>query len=448
MSGFSAAVKLGDLDDYLTPANDCIIPLTSSKAGIMKPVTNTDVADTSAVIAGVTLSDCLACSGCVTSAETILLESQSVDELLNRVSASPNLKVVFSLSSASRRALAAHYKIPPTDLSEWLFAQLCPLLGNSLKGVLDLSLAEAIVLNESVREQAKSDSLVLTSHCPGWTCYASKLLGEDVLKHLSRVKSAEQIQGLILKRVLPTCSQFSPSPKIMHVLIAPCFDKKLEIIRPGYDAMVDLALSSTECIDMIRRASLVLGTNPSRVSDPIYSLLGLRDVWVPPTVDASAILSGGYAQVAAGPSAEWSLSGGKSDLFQSDRYMRSNGFRNIQNVTRRVKSGQLNTFRVIEVMACPGGCPFGGGQPSQIAPVEEASYWQRILAFFHSTDQTGANLVKPIITCNPDEYEPAVRMRKLIDQICPLDIFTEWKSLAPIDEETGEKKTLASDLKW
>ena len=414
MSGFSAAVKLGDLDDFLSPANECIVPLVPqpSKVGIIKSVSGKDGA-----VAGISLSDCLACSGCVTSAETILLQSQSVDELMEKWS---DFSIVFTISSASRRALSDHFGVSQLELCGWLQKRL-------QVPVLDISLAEAIVLSESLADQQVGP--VLTSHCPGWTCYAVKMLGKEILSRLSRVKSAEQIQGMIIKNVCqqPHRRMFSHIPvyntkPIFHVLVSPCFDKKLEIIRPEYAGMVDLVLATMEFVDLLAGKTPV--DVPSKFD--IYSLIGLRTIWVP---SSSGVESGGYAQAAADQehiNSEWT--GRSSDLTQrGNQFMRSNGFKNIQNITRRIRSGTLKNYTLVEVMACPGGCPRGGGQPSGTKNATNT---------FHET-------------CSPNKYVPALQMRKKLEAVMPPGwLYTEWKALVPIDPATGNKLPTASDLKW
>lgn len=67
------ANKLSDLDDFLTPGLECIKP--TQKPDLIK-------SSGSEKIGSITLADCLACSGCVTSAETVLIQQHSVDEFL------------------------------------------------------------------------------------------------------------------------------------------------------------------------------------------------------------------------------------------------------------------------------------------------------------------------------------------------------------------------------
>ena len=79
---FSGALRLTDLNDFIGPSQDCIkpieIPKNTVKRGKIKLDGAVNVSQSKPVIS---LTDCLACSGCVTSAETILIESQSAETL-------------------------------------------------------------------------------------------------------------------------------------------------------------------------------------------------------------------------------------------------------------------------------------------------------------------------------------------------------------------------------
>lgn len=72
----------------------------------------------------VTLHDCLACSGCVTTAETILLEHQSVDELLSKL-ADPAVHVVMSISPQSRASLGLYHGLSTTQVGHGSSVHLC-----------------------------------------------------------------------------------------------------------------------------------------------------------------------------------------------------------------------------------------------------------------------------------------------------------------------------------
>lgn len=94
------------------------------------------------------LQDCLACSGCVTSAETVLLEHQSEAEFLSKL-ADPDTTVVVSISPQSRAALAAFYGLSPAEALQKLTGFL---KGLGVRAVLDISDGRDFALLEAAAE--------------------------------------------------------------------------------------------------------------------------------------------------------------------------------------------------------------------------------------------------------------------------------------------------------
>ena len=102
-SRFSGVVKLSNVNDFISASQDCVVAGTASSQpnrGISKEPVK------------ISLQDCLACSGCVTSAETALLENQSSDEFLRKIEDS-TVKVAVTISSVARTALAVAYDMSP-----------------------------------------------------------------------------------------------------------------------------------------------------------------------------------------------------------------------------------------------------------------------------------------------------------------------------------------------
>ena len=159
----------------------------------------------------VSLHDCLACSGCVTSAETVLLQHQSTGELMQRL-ADPGWTVVMSLSPQSVASLAALHQLPAAECAARLAAFLRRL---GVRAVFDIAASRQLALAEAAQEfmqryrqsqrgaqalSAASSSSggsgtdsshaagplpMLASACPGWVCYAEKTHGEHVLPYIS-----------------------------------------------------------------------------------------------------------------------------------------------------------------------------------------------------------------------------------------------------------------------
>ncbi|CAI5507575.1 unnamed protein product [Closterium sp. Naga37s-1] len=565
MSNFSAALRLTDLNDFIAPSQACVVTAQGQRvgggegagaAGEVK-LRGTGVGGFEQARQGregeavkVTLHDCLACSGCVTTAETVMLEQQSAHHMLQHLphpgahadkgeqmgqgEQGRKVVVVVSLSPQSRAALAAHYKITPLQAFRKLTSFLHSLgvaavfdtsasrdvalieachefvcafrrhaaahattalasasapagtMNGSVSGLAAMPHAssdhraaagatplassdmvptarsaaatEAAAGRESGAEAAQesgqsappnatpppipTDSLphlpVLASACPGWVCYAEKAHGEYILPHMSRVKSAQQTMGALLKRFYASRLNTSPE-QLYHVAVMPCYDKKLEAARDDFllpggaqgdaegvgedsrDAEgggerlteVDCVLTSGEIFALLQEQGVDFMALEER---PLDSMLT--------NVDASGHLygvaggSGGYAEailryaalelfgVHVPPGAlEWQAVR-NADMRECSvavdgqpvlRVACAYGFRNIQNVLRRAKQGRC-PYHYVEVMACPGGCLNGGGQrpPEQRKAQPTRSYLQDLEAHYLAQVETRSPFANPL----------------------------------------------------
>ncbi|GAX82236.1 hypothetical protein CEUSTIGMA_g9664.t1 [Chlamydomonas eustigma] len=311
MAQFSGAVRIADLNDYIAPSQACVVALNSSKAMVpaeevgqvsfqsstskqeklgasqdsgSKPHWTQAQAAVPGQAVKVTLHDCLACSGCVTSAETVLLESQSGQEVMKKLREAAEAQVgsasapvvIVSLAPQSVAALTALYNMSPTEayarLSSWFY-------GHGATAVLDICDSRDLSLIETAHEFIDryrrshecttstptsgnlSPSLIgkgllpmLASACPGWVCYAEKTHGEFVLPYISSTKSPQAMMGSLVKRLLAGrlgCSDVHLS-RLFHVTVMPCYDKKLEASREeltvheGKVPEVDCCLTTSE----------------------------------------------------------------------------------------------------------------------------------------------------------------------------------------------------------
>ena len=272
----SAILSADDLNDFIAPGAACIKPVETLPAQQPQEenaheVTREDKVVANAAPAQISLTDCLACSGCVTSAETVLISLQSHAEVLSALDAAPPLErearngicqsnggtglhsngdlkrpriYVASVSPQVRASLAATYSMTERE-SGWLIDQLLSgpdglasggKYGNSFSFVVDTNAMREVALYKGAEEVSRAltaDAIakkpVLTSACPGWVCYAEKT-HPHILPHLSRVKSPQALTGILLKTVLSKLLGVTPD-QIWHLAIMPCFDKKLEASR-------------------------------------------------------------------------------------------------------------------------------------------------------------------------------------------------------------------------
>ncbi|KAG5930657.1 Cytosolic Fe-S cluster assembly factor nar1 [Claviceps pazoutovae] len=270
---------------------------------------------------------------------------------------------------------------------------------------------------------------VLSSACPGWVCYAEKT-HPHVLPVLSKIKSPQAFLGTMLKTTLSRKLGIPPH-RIWHLAVMPCFDKKLEASReeltdevwagsglPGRGVRdVDCVITSKEVLMLAESRGLDFFDSTCDAT-PAYSLppvppfpsKELQDFLFPPLVrkqvPRTAGSSGGLLyhilqrKAAQIPGAqihttrgrnsdvvEFVVAVGGSPVFKAARYY---GFRNIQNLVRRLKPARASRmpggkpfgsarrptgkqtaleYGYVEVMACPGGCTNGGGQVKIDDPV-------------------------------------------------------------------------------
>ncbi|EPE08240.1 cytosolic fe-s cluster assembly factor nar-1 [Ophiostoma piceae UAMH 11346] len=284
----SAILSADDLNDFISPGVACIKPVETLPAVAEQTSTDPNLehevfrdegptASANAGPAQISLTDCLACSGCVTSAEAVLVSLQSHAEVLRALDSGPSWSpesasasttsafttstttptattttnpdtrlFVASVSPQTRANLAAACGSGVTEqeagyMLEHLLSGADGLRSggafkNGFTWVVDTNTAReaTLVLGADEVLQATSTKTpkakpLLTSSCPGWVCYAEKT-HPHVLSYLSKVKSPQALMGTLLKTTLSRTLGI-PVDRIFHVAVMPCFDKKLEASR-------------------------------------------------------------------------------------------------------------------------------------------------------------------------------------------------------------------------
>ncbi|KAF8099580.1 hypothetical protein N665_0241s0013 [Sinapis alba] len=409
---FSPTLRLGDLNDFIAPSQACVVSLKGSKKPIDKKPDRPQVVLTpkqQLEPVKISLKDCLACSGCITSAETVMLEKQSLDEFLSALSKGKD--VIVSLSPQSRASIAVHYDISPLQVFKKLTTFLKSL---GVKAVFDTSCSRDLVLIEACNEfvnrfkkassedgdNSQSPLPVLSSACPGWVCYAEKTLGSFVLPYVSSVKSPQQAIGAAIKHHL--CQALGLRlEEIYHVTVMPCYDKKLEAARDDFvfdDNLteVDSVLTTGEILDLIKLKGVEFKDLEESPLDRM-----LTNVTEEGHLYGVAGSSGGYAETIFRHAAK-ALFGHTVEgplefktLRNSDfreltlelegktvlKFALCYGFQNLQNIVRKLKTRKCD-YQYVEIMACPAGCLNGGGQitpktgqtPKELINSLEATY--------------------------------------------------------------------------
>ncbi|KAI4822018.1 hypothetical protein KUCAC02_007586 [Chaenocephalus aceratus] len=402
-SQFSGVLQLTDLDDFITPSQECVKPVKIEKK-LGKSVAKIQIEDDGSYVqvnkdggkqklekAKITLEDCLACSGCITSAESVLITQQSHEELLkvlhnNKANAEEQKVVVVSISPQSRASIAAHFDLSSTEAGRRLTSFF---KGIGVHHVFDTSFSRTFSLLESQREfvkrfkRKKQDSKalpMLTSACPGWICYAEKTHGEMILPYISTTRSPQQMMGSLVKGHFAEQQGLSPQ-QIYHVAVMPCFDKKLEASRSDFylneaeTREVDCVITSGEVQKMLEEKNVSLKDVDPAPLDTMFSSVSEDEF-----LSHSGSGSGGYLhhvftyaakQLFGEEVKELTYKTLRNKDFQEVTLEKDGvvqlsfaftyGFRNIQNLVQKLKKGK-SPYHFVEVMACPSGCINGGGQ--------------------------------------------------------------------------------------
>nr|CAG4647867.1 EOG090X05AC [Moina brachiata] len=403
-SKFSSVIQLTDLDDFITPGQECIKPVKVEKP-VSVGAAKIRIGEDGSYVqvnqhgeaqkltkAKITLNDCLACSGCITTAETVLIGQQSHTELLkicqdiesnNSTRQFDHLAVI--LSSQPILSFAAKYNLTPADSRaklSGLFRQLGAKYIYDVESFLDISLTECakdFVKRFKEKDTKPQSTPVIASACPGWVCYAEKTHGEWILPYVSEIKSPQQIAGMLIKDTLPTKLETTPS-RLAVVAVMPCFDKKLEASRSDFvrgepeSHDVDMVLTPVELEQMLDEISMNFSDiEPAHVDKLTESV---DSDWLVPAGSGS----GGYAEhvfryavreLCGAQVAEVNFQTAKNSDMKEAVYEHNgapvfrvaiaNGFRNIQNLVQKMKRKKCN-YDYVEVMACPSGCLNGGAQ--------------------------------------------------------------------------------------
>jgi iron only hydrogenase large subunit-like protein len=211
--------------------------------------------------AAITLNDCLACSGCITSAETVLIAMQHEQELLSILKERNGKVIVVSVSSQSRASLGAKWGMTKQEVWNALCFYFKSVLG--VDDVFDIDFARDLSLMSTAKEflnRFSTNQAMLSSACPGWICYAEKT-HPVIIPLLDTSKSPQQVMGSLVKDYYTKKRGISPN-QIYHVSVMPCYDKKLEASRKDFyndvysTRDVDLVLSTLEVEKLVAGSNL------------------------------------------------------------------------------------------------------------------------------------------------------------------------------------------------
>ncbi|MFA6383827.1 MAG: NADH-dependent [FeFe] hydrogenase, group A6 [Candidatus Omnitrophota bacterium] len=295
---------------------------------------------------------------------------------------------VVQIAPAVRVAIGEAFGFPVgVNLTKKLYALLRRL---GFKAVFDTNFAADVTIMEEASEfeerllAAKKPLPLITSCCPAWVDFMEKF-HPDMIEHFSSCKSPHEILGALSKTYYAKKNNIDPA-KIFNVSIMPCTAKKYEISRSdemsasGYQD-VDVSLTTRELARMIKQAGIDFSTLPDEECDSILGEYAGAGVIFGATGGVmEAALRTAYYFITGKDlgkvefDAVRGLKGVKETEIDVDgkkiRIAVAHGLGNVEYVLGKIRAakaaGKEMPYHFVEVMACPGGCVGGGGQPYMV----------------------------------------------------------------------------------
>ncbi len=322
---------------------------------------------------------CALCGQCINVCPVGALSEKDYTAEVWKAIHDPDKIVIAQDAPAVRAALGEEFGLPPGTLVTGKMLEALRRLGFDV--IFDTNFAADLTIieegNELLKRVKEGGTLPMITSCsPGWIKYIEHFYPQ-LLPHLSTCKSPHQMLGALAKTYYAQKAGVDPS-KIVTVSIMPCTAKKFECNRPemvdsGFQD-VDYVLTTRELARMIKNAGIDFTSLPDgHYDDPLGEYSGAATIFGATGGVMEAALRTAY-EVATGKKLEnvdfagvRGLEGVKEAAVNVDglgevRVAVSHGLGNAKKLMERLAAGKAN-YHFIEVMACPGGCVAGGGQP-------------------------------------------------------------------------------------
>lgn len=325
-------------------------------------------------------SECVYCGQCVAVCPTGALTIKSqVDEVWKELE-NPNKKVVVQFAPSVRVVIGEMFGFEPGANSTKKLNAALKAVGFDL--VFDTNFSADLTImeeaNEFIDRLSNGGKLPLfTSCCPAWVRYL-ETEHPEMLEHLSSCKSPQGMLGAIIKKYVPEYYKDITNENIVSVSVMPCTAKKAEAIRKQFRREdgtyeIDYVLTTQELGRLIKSAGVDFKSIEGVEADsPFGKYTGAGTIFG---------VSGGVAEAAARTAYQMVTGEELTDVVISP--MRGthrvktveldlkgtkvkvkivNTLREAEKCLQEIQEGKAD-YQLLEVMACPGGCINGGGQP-------------------------------------------------------------------------------------
>ena len=328
---------------------------------------------------------CVNCGQCIVACPVGALREKDNTDLVWDAIADPDKVVVIQTAPAVRAALGEEFDLPIGTAVTGKMVSAIKGLGVDYVFDTDTG-ADLTIMEEGTelleRIQNGGKLPMITSCSPGWIKFCEHNF-PDFIDNLSSCKSPHQMFGAVLKTYWAEKQGIDPK-NIVNVSVMPCVAKKFECGREEMEVNgnrdVDIVISTRELARMIKQSGLQFNELPEiKFDTPFEEASGAGVIFgVTGGVMEAALRT--VADILAGEDLEnidyhqvRGIDGIKEATVKiGDKEIRAaiaHGLGNARKLLDSIREGKAN-YDFIEIMACPGGCVTGGGQPIVPARVQ------------------------------------------------------------------------------
>jgi NADP-reducing hydrogenase subunit HndD len=324
-------------------------------------------------------SVCIQCGQCINVCPTAaFLEKSGTDEVWNALN-NPDLHVVVQTAPSIRAAIGEGFGMPPGTPATGKMVTALRLLG--FDGVFDTDFGADLTIveeaNEFIHRFTQGGLLPMFTSCsPGWISFMEKFYPE-LIPHASTCRSPMMMVSVLLKTYYARKMNLDPK-NIFVVAVMPCVAKKFEARRPEHYLAegipyTDAVLTTRELIWMIKCYGIDFQQLPDGEFDaPLGISTGAGDIFGTTGGVMEATLRTASETLTGKPTEKLDFTEVRmvrglreAEVRIGDQVLNvavANGLVNAKTILEKVKRDEKQ-YHIIELMACPGGCIGGGGQP-------------------------------------------------------------------------------------
>lgn len=331
-------------------------------------------------------ADCALCGQCITHCPVGALRERDDTEKVWNAIADKNKTVVVQVAPAVRAAWGEGLGMKPEEATVGKILDAWKRMGADY--VFDTTFSADLTIMEEGTEFLKrftegelKERPMFTSCCPGWIRFIKSQF-PYLVRQLSTAKSPQQMFGAAMKTYFAEKIGAAPE-QIYTVSVMPCVAKKgereMELFYGEYAGHdIDAVITTRELVKMIRSAHISPDTLRDRASDrPMQAGSGAGVIFgVTGGVMEAALRSAYYLLKKENPPAD-AFKAVRSPAFQANEGVTEaefaiddvkvrtavvSGLGNTRALLNKIERGEVH-YDFVEVMACPGGCVGGGGQP-------------------------------------------------------------------------------------